>query len=308
MNNMNSDQTDQGSSFLSKLFIQPGNRRLRAGWRLVIQSIILIGFLGCSVVPLILIKGLLHLTGGSEMLVSQVLEFVAITLSILLSLRFLDHGTLQGLGLDLKRHPLRDLMVGVLIAFISMGFIFLLEFLLGWIEISKVELFSQNLPAFLVSLVISLATFALVGWNEELLSRGYHLQTIASGLNLVWGLLLSSVIFGLLHIFNPGATWISTLGVFLAGLFLGFGYFRSRQLWLPMGLHLGWNFSEGVIFGFPVSGWNGFHLINTTINGPATWTGGSFGPEAGLIVLPGLILGSLMIWLYSRDYLKVENG
>jgi membrane protease YdiL (CAAX protease family) len=143
------------------------------------------------------------------------------------------------------------------------------------------------------------AIFVLVGWNEELLSRGYHLQTIASGLNLFWGVTISSAIFGLLHIFNPGATWISTIGIFLAGLFFAYGYLRTKQLWLPMGMHLGWNFFEGVVFGFPVSGLDIYPLARVQVHGPELWTGGSFGPEAGLIVLPSLVLGIILIYLYT---------
>jgi len=304
---MKSTGNYQGSASISTLFYQPGRQRLRAGWRLLIQTILLVGFLGCLGIPYVLANLWNHFTGEGEMLVAEVMEFLAITLSVLLSRRFLDHETLQGLGLDLKRHPLRDFLTGLLIAVIAMSFIFLLETLPGWIEFNKTELLRRNLPVLLVSVLISILTFTLVGWNEELLSRGYHLQTIASGSNMAWGLFLSSAIFGILHIFNPGATWISTLGVFLAGLFLGLGYVRTRQLWLSLGLHVGWNFSEGVIFGFPVSGWNGFHLIHITIKGPALWTGGAFGPEAGLIVLPGLILGSLMIWFFTRKVSRVKN-
>jgi hypothetical protein len=68
-----------------------------------------------------------------------------------------------------------------------------------------------------------------------------------------------------------------------------------------MGLHFGWNFFEGVIFGFPVSGLNIYHMINLKVSGPVLWTGGEFGPEAGLIVLPALVLGSILVYFYSRS-------
>jgi membrane protease YdiL (CAAX protease family) len=138
-----------------------------------------------------------------------------------------------------------------------------------------------------------------VGWNEELLSRGYHLQTIASGLNLFWGIVLSSALFGLLHLGNPHATWVSAVGIFGGGLFLAYGLIRTKQLWLSIGLHIGLNFFEGVVFGFPVSGQNNYALIRINVHGPDIWTGGAFGPEAGLIVLPVLIFGSLLIYLYT---------
>ena len=118
-------------------------------------------------------------------------------------------------------------------------------------------------------------------------------------MNLPLGLIGSSLIFGILHVTNPHATWISTIGITLAGLFLGFGYIRTHQLWLPIGLHIGWNFSEGVVFGFPVSGWTGFQITNSTFTGPQLWTGGPFGPEAGLFVLPALLIGTVLIYLFT---------
>ncbi len=146
-----------------------------------------------------------------------------------------------------------------------------------------------------------MAVFIFVGWNEELLSRGYHLQTLASGTNLFWGVVISSSVFGLAHLGNPNATWVSAAGIFFAGLFLAYGYLRTGQLWLSIGLHIGWNFFEGVVFGFPVSGLDIYRLIRHQIQGPVIWTGGAFGPEAGLIVLPALVVGSVLIYFYTRD-------
>ena len=143
--------------------------------------------------------------------------------------------------------------------------------------------------------------FILVGWNEELISRGYHLQTIASGTNLFWGVLISSSVFGLAHLGNPNATWISAAGILFAGIFLAYGLLRTGQLWLSIGLHIGWNFFEGPIFSFPVSGLSTFQLARITVHGPVLWTGGDFGPEAGLIVLPALVLGAGLIYLYTRE-------
>jgi ethanolamine transporter EutH len=112
---------------------------------------------------------------------------------------------------------------------------------------------------------------------------------------------LSSAVFGILHWSNPNAAWNSVVGIFLAGIFLAFAYTRTRKLWLPIGLHIGWNFFEGVVFGFPVSGLDIFQLVHHTVTGPELWTGGAFGPEAGLIIFPALLLGSLLVIFYTRS-------
>ena len=112
--------------------------------------------------------------------------------------------------------------------------------------------------------------------------------------------MISSAVFGLLHLGNPNATWVSAAGIFFGGVFLAYGYIRTKQLWLPIGLHIGWNFFEGVGFGFPVSGLDVYALTRISVRGPALWTGGAFGPEAGLIVLPALALGAFfLIYLYA---------
>ena len=77
--------------------------------------------------------------------------------------------------------------------------------------------------------------------------------------------------------------------------------YRTKQLWLSIGLHIGWNFFEGVVFGFPVSGLDIYPLLRIKVTGPELWTGGAFGPEAGLIVLPSLIVGAVLIYLFSKN-------
>jgi len=154
--------------------------------------------------------------------------------------------------------------------------------------------------------VIWLIIFIIIGWQEELLSRGYHLQNLAEGINLTWGVIIASLAFAILHIFNPGASWISTFGIFLAGLFLSLGYILTKQLWLPIGMHIGWNFFEGVIFGFPVSGISTYKLALIQVSGPKSWMGAGFGPEAGLVLYPALLLGVILMFLYSNYRVKHE--
>ena len=93
---------------------------------------------------------------------------------------------------------------------------------------------------------------------------------------------------------------MAVAGIFLAGLFLAYGYLRTGQLWLSIGLHLGWNFFESAVFGFPVSGYDRPGLFHISVSGPEFWTGGAFGPEAGFIILPITLLGAVLIYLYTR--------
>jgi membrane protease YdiL (CAAX protease family) len=112
------------------------------------------------------------------------------------------------------------------------------------------------------------------------------------------------LLFGLLHVFNPNATWLSTLYLMLTGAFFGLGYVLTGRLGLPIGLHFAWNFVQGNIYGFPVSGniFGGATVIEIEQGGPALWTGGAFGPEAGLLGVAAIMLGCLLtlLWVDAR--------
>jgi len=191
-------------------------------------------------------------------------------------------------------------LAGITIAGLMMGLIFTLEWALGWLHIDGFAWQMQSTQVVLQGLLSVSFLFFLVGWQEELLFRGYQLQNIADGLNLAWGVILSSIIFSLAHLSNPGASSTSVLGILAAGIFLAFGYLRSKKLWLPIGLHIGWNFFEGVVFGFPVSGLDIYKLTQISVTGPRLITGGDFGPEAGLVLLPGLALGIFLVYGYAK--------
>ena len=292
---MSALQPRQERSILAQIFLSPDEPRLRAGWRLFIQTILMF-VIGTTLGAIALFLGILDLNS----LWGQILNFIIITGSVYIARRWLDKRSFESLGLKLDRHTLLDMLTGIGITFIQMGFIYVVMLSLGWLTFEGFAWQFDPINVVITGVLSFLVVFIFVGWNEELLSRGYHLQTIASGLNLFWGVIISSAVFGLLHLGNPNATWISAAGIFFAGVFLAYGYIRTKQLWLPIGLHIGWNFFEGVGFGFPVSGLADIYkLIRIQVHGPELWTGGAFGPEAGLIVLPALLLGVLLIYLYT---------
>jgi len=290
-------------NFFAQVFISSDEPRLRAGWRLLIQTILL--FIFGLVVSLVSL--LFHAGGSAASILNQVLNLVAITGSVYVARRWLDKKSFESLGLKLDRQTWIDILAGIGITFVQMGFIYILMLGLGWLTFAGFAWQFDPVSVVLKNTLLFFVVFIFVGWNEELLSRGYHLQTIASGINLFWGVIISSAVFGLLHLGNPNATWVSAAGIFFAGIFLAYGYIRTKQLWLPIGLHIGWNFFEGVVFGFPVSGLDLYALLRIKVSGPVIWTGGAFGPEAGLIVLPSLVVGVGLIYWFTKTR-KSENS
>lgn len=132
-------------------------------------------------------------------------------------------------------------------------------------------------------LVPEFAMALLAGVAEEIIFRGAIYRLFEDGFGTSIAIVLSGGLFGLIHALNPGATIFSTLAIAVeAGILLAAAYLVTRSLWLAIGLHFGWNFTEGGIFGAAVSGGKSHGLITTVFNGPDWLTGGKFGPEASL--------------------------
>ena len=114
--------------------------------------------------------------------------------------------------------------------------------------------------------------------------------------------LLTSMVFGMLHAGNPNASPISTFNITIAGVLLATGMLLTGELAIPFGLHIAWNFFQGNVFGFPVSGGDvrGATFISVLQGGPDLWTGGAFGPEAGLLGLSVTLIGILLTGLWVR--------
>lgn len=151
-------------------------------------------------------------------------------------------------------------------------------------------------------LIQNLFMFLTVGVGEEVLFRGIVFRMIDDRWGTAVGLLASALIFGFVHISNANATVWSSLAIAIeAGLLLAAAYKWSGTLWLPIGIHWSWNYFQGPIFGFAVSGNGTPSLINPVIQGSDWLTGGSFGAEASIpAFVLGLALAIIFILLRKR--------
>jgi uncharacterized protein len=303
-------------------------RRLRALLRLAGQTVLMFFLIAVFSFPALLlgmaVQGEAPETAGPEMtlfleemiadspllfLMLTLASLAGITLSIWIAGRWLDRRRFVDFGFNFGRRWWRDFVFGLVLGAVLMAVVFIVQLGLGWITIT--ETFYTPNGSFPLLLLVVLIAFIAVGIQEELMVRGYHLRNIAEGLNhpalsprtaLILGYILSSIVFGILHIFNPHSTLLSTFNLFLAGLFLGFGYIITGQLAIPIGLHITWNFFQGNVFGFPVSGNPaGPTFIAIEQAGPELMTGGAFGPEAGILGILAMVLGTLLTYLWVRS-------
>src|SRR5215469_4717747 len=137
---------------------------------------------------------------------------------------------------------------------------------------------------------------------EELVFRGAIFRIVEDSLGTTLALAVSALLFGLSHLANNGATLVSALSVAVAGgITFGLTYTLTKSLWLPMGIHFGWNFTQGAVFGSAVSGYEPRGALKFRLAGPSLVTGGAFGPEASVYtILFAIILAAGLCTLAYR--------
>jgi membrane protease YdiL (CAAX protease family) len=209
-------------------------------------------------------------------------DWASLGAALLLSVALL--GLYVGLARSLERRAARELapatiqaVSGIILGLALFSSVFALLQVLGVARWQGVSARFDVIPALSVSIL------AAVG--EELAMRGGLFRLLEESFGTTIALVASAIVFGLLHALNPGATVVSTAAIALeAGVLLGAAYALTRNLWFPIGLHLGWNFTEGGIFGVSVSGGPAARgIFSVSLTGRTLLTGGRFGPEASII-------------------------
>lgn len=227
--------------------------------------------------------------------------FLGITAATWLVRRYLERKSLAGLGLTWRPRHAADIALGLLLPVVLFSFIFAAEWGAGWLLVAEIA------PVSGWALLRALAGFAAVAWYEELLVRGYLLGTAAGAIGPVWANLLTALFFGGLHALNPSASPLAVAGVSLAGLFLGQCRLATGALYLPMAFHFSWNAVQALL-GFPVSGVRFPGLFRLLREGPSLYTGGHFGPEAGLLGSFAIAAAAACVWAYAKRSARAQAG
>lgn len=220
----------------------------------------------------------------------EVFGVAAVVVAAWILLRFVDQRTLVSLGFS-PGGAVRDLGIGLVFGAILTAIAVAILWFPGWVDMVPISAFSWRVLGLLGAAML----FNSV--TQEVLMRGYVLQTIEAEFNVTVALLASSAIFVLLHISAlVEGGFMPALNLFAAGLLLGLAYTTTRNLWLPMGLHFSWNFVQGPVLGIAVSGkelGGGWKVLD--LEGPTIFTGGSFGLEAGLAATLATVLGIIVL-------------
>jgi membrane protease YdiL (CAAX protease family) len=262
---------------------------VNSGWIRVVMFAFVVSLVsGLSVVPF-LISGDLSteaLMGtvnemfnslGVNLVVLLMLLQLLVTITVIATFRrFVDKGSFISLGLELAHFKLdfvKGLFWGAGLIFCGFTTLYVLDFT----SVASLDFNGINWLAYLF-------LFLIVAFNEEILIRGYVLTNLMDSMNKYWALVASAMIFMLMHLSNDNLSLIPLVNLFLAGIMLGIYTIHKGSLWFPIGMHFSWNFFQGPILGFSVSGLKVDSVISQEFNGSTLMTGGDFGFEGSLLL------------------------
>ncbi len=221
------------------------------------------------------------------MLLMMVCQLAGTLFTVWLFQKYINREPFSSIGIQFNGYE-DDFIFGLLIGLglIVMGFGILIIF--NFISITSLQ-FS------FIDQLFYLCLFAVVSLNEEIAMRGYILQNLSSSFNKYIALAMSSLVFMIMHIGNPNMSAIPLFNLFLAGLFLGIYCIHRKNLWFPIGAHFTWNYFQGPVLGFEVSGNEVNSLIIQRLDGSDLITGGQFGFEGSIILTIFMIIGIIYL-------------
>jgi len=243
--------------------------------------------------PVPTLSGLLT---GNYLWLLILLEFAISVVSVCIFRFFIDRRSFISLGWDLQGFA-SEALTGLFFGPALLGITSVILLFSGHLEWTDI-VWDPN------SLFISLGLMALIAFSEELVFRGYILGNLLKTFpNKYIALAVSAFLFACFHISNPGIHTLAFANLFLCGLLMGINYIYTKNLWFSFLFHLSWNFFQGPILGFRVSGLTFPSLLQAEPKGDLFLTGGDFGLEGSiLITLVSLSSVLILAWAFEKKY------
>lgn len=279
-------------------------------WAIILSLIFMYGgsLIGSlATVPLYLALSNVPLFFNNQDLLSLLItlfSFAFISLLIFFRVKVIEKRSLSSIGFN-KNNWLKKYSLGFLIGLVMMSIIVLILLSFGYITVEKNPIQLVGISA-ISSILVILFGWIIQGATEEIVTRGWLLNVLSTKYNIGVGLLISSTLFGLMHLTNPNVNYIAVINIILVGLFYGLYVIKTNDLWAVCGMHSAWNFAQGNIFGFEVSGLDVSvgSLIDLNLVGNNVITGGAFGPEAGIIATFILLVSiGILLFINVMNYI-----
>lgn len=225
--------------------------------------------------------------------IEMILTFGGAIFFVFLWIKFVEKRSFSSIGFW-RDQWIRKYLSGALIGFIFISIPVMLLLLIG-----NVQLEMQRItPTTILGIVGSLVAFLIQGATEEIIVRGW-LFPVLSVRSRIWvGIVVTSLLFGFLHLLNPGITILSISNIILVGVFAAFYVLKDNSLWGICAWHSLWNWAQFNIYGFAVSGMAMYStpLFKPVTNGSEFLHGGSFGIEGSIITTIMLSIASIVLW------------
>lgn len=283
-------------------------------WAVILLLIFMYG--GNLIGQLILLPFLLAFNNSEFFILNQepillmisLVLFAFSSLLVFFRVKVIEKRKISSIGFA-KDSWIKKYLIGFLIGIIMMGIIVLILYGFGYITIDKNPIQPVGLSTLPVILIF-LVGWIIQGGTEEILTRGWLMNVLGARYNITLGLIVSSLLFSFMHLLNPNVNYIAVINIALVGLFYGLCVIKTNDLWAVCGMHSAWNFAQGNLFGFEVSGNNVpfGSLMDFKLIGSDFVTGGVFGPEAG-IVSTIILVASILILLFldKKECLKKSS-
>lgn len=280
-------------------FFTAADGRLRPSWRVFISIFLfLVAAYGAAIIASALQR---HSDNGFNAIYRPLMAAMLVALYALMW-RGIDlrERFFESVGLGLSRPWLKELATGTLVGGLLIVVCVAIIEVVGDYSAAPTQ-DPPNRIAFLM-----LVQFWILFWGaiaEEMAFRGYPFQRMIEAWGVIPAICVSSLLFGSVHLLNPHFAVLPMVNTMLIGALFAVIYIKTGSLWLPWGLHFGWNFALGVIFGLPVSGLYQFAVWNRGIAAGPDWlTGGAYGLEASITAAAVVSLGIIAAWLWWPEY------
>jgi len=274
---------------------------IRSGWALLLIAVALFITMMLVGFSVAIITG----DGAVRLFNTPFVDYPLMSITVLLLFWLIYKRPLRQMGLY-SEGWFGQLMFGIAFGAISISLIVIIMLVSGLIQISAVNLGNLSNQLFWRGLLV----FVGVGVFEEFLARGFVMSALKTTRNKWVIVLLSSFIFGILHIANPSATPFALINITLIGVLIAYLFIKTGQLWASIGIHFVWNFVQGNIFGSLVSGVDTISIMQIDVVGAEWLTGGLFGLEGGVICTFVVLLGLAYVHFcmeQNNDFWRVDS-
>ncbi|WP_133015473.1 CPBP family intramembrane glutamic endopeptidase [Clostridium cuniculi] len=298
---------------------------VRSGWKILLVFLLSYALMfGLSMLVGIIMGIVLLIKGNGDYLINFNLESTAeyelifqistsisnilLIISCIIIWKLFEKKKINKMGITSIKKGYKELAIGLVLGAITMSIVAVIIIAIG--DVKLVNPISK--PQVSISLLYGLIGFIFVGFGEEILSRGYIMSVLKQTRNKWLILIGPALIFAALHLGNEGIDVLAFINLFLLGVLFAYMFMKSKNIWMAIGYHITWNYFQGYIWGFEVSGIsvNGLYKVENVTNNIIN--GGAFGPEGGIIVtIVTCLTFGFAYWFYKEekidDFIGIEN-